>query len=88
MARCGRVGHGRKNWLFIGSVAAGERAANFLTLLSSALRNDLDVFAHVIAVLDAHLAGSTDYANLRPDRCAIVHPEAVRQYRQENRRER
>lgn len=40
-----QVAIGRKNWLFIGSVLAGERAANFLTLVSSALRNDLDVYA-------------------------------------------
>ncbi len=38
-----QVAIGRKNWLFLGSVLAGERAANFLTLVSSALRNDLDV---------------------------------------------
>lgn len=58
-----QVAVGRKNWLFIGSVAAGERAANFLTLVSSALRNDLDVYDYVKAVLDALLAGSCDYAS-------------------------
>lgn len=83
-----QVALGRKNWLFIGSVAAGARAADFLTLVSSAWRNDLDVFAYIKAVLDALLAGSTDYASLRPDRWAIDHPAAIRQYRQEERRER
>jgi transposase len=83
-----QVALGRKNWLFIGSVAAGARAANFLTLVSSALRNDLDVYVYIKAVLDALLAGSTDYASLRPDRWAAAHPEAIRQYRQEERRER
>ncbi len=39
-----QVAVGRKNWIFIGSVAAGERAADFLTLVSSAVRNDLDVW--------------------------------------------
>lgn len=38
---------GRKNWLFIGSIPAGERAADFLTLVSSAWRNDLDVWAYI-----------------------------------------
>ncbi len=57
-----QVALGRKNWLFIGSVAAGERAANFLTL-----RNDLDVYVYLKAVLDALLSVSTDYAALRPD---------------------
>jgi transposase len=83
-----QVAVGRKNWLFIGSVAAGERAANFLTLVSSALRNDLDVYDYVKAVLDALLAGSRDYAALRPDQWAKTHPESVRIYRQEERRDR
>ena len=83
-----QVAIGRKNWLFIGSIPAGERAANFLTLVSSALRNDLDVYTYIKAVLDALLAGSTDYASLRPDRWAAAHPEAIRVYRQEERRDR
>jgi transposase len=83
-----QVAIGRKNWLFIGSVPAGERAANFLTLVSSALRNDLDVYAYIKAVLDALLAGSTDYAALRPDVWAQAHPETIRNYRKEERRDR
>jgi transposase len=83
-----QVAIGRKNWLFIGSVNAGERAANFLTLVSSALRNDLDVWMYLKAVLDALLAGSTDYASLRPDRWAASHPDAIRTYRQDERRDR
>lgn len=83
-----QVAIGRKNWLFIGSVTAGERAADFLTLVSSALRNDLDVWAYIKAVLDALLAGSKDYASLRPDRWAASHPEAIRKYRQAERRDR
>ena len=80
--------HNRKNWLFIGSVAAGERAADFLTLVSSAVRNDLDVWAYVKDVLDQLLAGSTDYESLRPDAWKQSHPEAVRTYRTEERRDR
>lgn len=83
-----QVAVGRKNWLFIGSVAAGERTADFLTLVSSALRNDLDVYAYLKAVLEALLAGSTDYDSLRPDRWAAAHPAALRAYRQQERRER
>jgi len=83
-----QVAVGRKNWLFIGSVRAGERAANFLTLVSSALRNDLDVYAYIKSVLDALLAGSTDYTALRPDVWAQTHPEAIRNYRKEERRDR
>ena len=83
-----QVAIGRKNWLFIGSVAAGERAADFLTLVTSAVRNDLDVWAYLKDVLDRLLAGSTDYETLRPDIWKESHPEAVRQYRAEERRDR
>lgn len=83
-----QVAIGRKNWLFIGSVAAGERAADFLTLVSSAVRNDLDVCVYIKDVLDQLLAGSTDYEPLRPDVWKQSHPEAVRQYRTQERRDR
>ena len=83
-----QVALGRKNWLFIGSVAAGERAANFLTLVSSAVRNDLDVWAYTKDVLDRLLAGETDYAALRPDAWRLAHPEAIRKYRVTERRDR
>jgi transposase len=81
-----QVATGRKNWLFVGSVDAGERAAAFLTLVSSALRNDLDVCTYVKHVLDRLLAGDTDYAALRPDHWAAQHPEHIRVYRQDERR--
>ena len=83
-----QVAIGRKNWLFVGSVAAGERAADLLTLVSSAVRNDLDVWAYVKCVLDCLLAGSADYASLRPDRWAAAHPDQIRTYRKEERRDR
>lgn len=83
-----QVAIGRKNWLFVGSVAAGERAADFLTLVSSAVRNDLDVWVYIKDVLDQLLAGSTDYEPLRPDLWKASHPEAVRQYRAKERRDR
>jgi len=81
-----QVAIGRKNWLFIGSVAAGERAADFLTLVSSAVRNDLDVWAYLKDVLDHLLAGDTGYAALRPDVWRQAHPEAIREYRAVERR--
>ena len=83
-----QVAIGRKNWLFLGSVAAGERMADLMTLVSSALRNDLDVWAYVKDVLDQSLAGGTDYASLRPDRWAALHPEYIRTYRADERRDR
>lgn len=39
-----QVAIGRKNWLFIGSLAAGGRTADLMTLVSSAIRNDLHVW--------------------------------------------
>jgi len=83
-----QVAIGRKNWLFLGSVAAGERMADLLTLVSSALRNDLDVWAYLKDVLDRLLAGGTDYAPLRPDHWAVLHPEHIRTYRTDERRDR
>ena len=83
-----QVALGRKNWLFVGSVEAGRRAADFLTLVSSAVRNDLHVWLYVKDVLDRLLAGETDYAALRPDVWAAVHPEAIREYRATERRDR
>ena len=46
-----RVATGRKNWMFKGSVAAGDRAANLMTIVGSAIRNDLDVAAYLDDVL-------------------------------------
>jgi transposase len=83
-----QVALGRKNWMFIGSVAAGYRAADLMSLVSSAARNDLDVFLYVKDVLDRLLAGEMDYAALRPDVWKQSHPEAIRIYRQEERRSR
>lgn len=83
-----QVALGRKNWLFSGSVAAGQRAADFLTLVSSAWRCDLDVWAYIKDVLDRLLAGDKDYDAMRPDVWGVAHPESIRDYRREERRER
>ena len=80
-----QVAVGRKNWLFAGSVAGGERSAGFMTLVSSALRNDLDVWSYVNDVLHQLLDGLTDYESLLPWQWAQSHPEYVRQYRIEER---
>jgi hypothetical protein len=46
--------------MFIGSVAAGYRAANLMSLVSSAHRNDLDILVYVKHVLDRLLTGLHD----------------------------
>lgn len=82
-----QVAVGRNNWLYLGSPDAGTRAATLLTLISTALRNDLDVWAYLKDVLDKLLAGSTDYESLRADLWKQSHPESVRTYRSEERRD-
>ena len=83
-----QVALGRKNWLFAGSVAGGERSAGFMTLVSSALRNDLDVWRYVKDVLDQFLAGMTNYEPLLPWNWSAAHPEAIRHHRVEERQDR
>ncbi len=83
-----QIALGRKNWLFAGSVAGGERNAGFFTLVSSAIRNDLDVWRYVKDVLDQLLAGRTDYEPLLPWNWAKEHPEAIRTYRVNERKQR
>ena len=82
------VSIGRKNWLFAGSLAGGERNAGFMTLVSSAHRNDLDVWAYVNDVLERLLAGETNYQPLLPWNWAVDHPESIRSYRQQERSDR
>jgi hypothetical protein len=82
-----QVAMGRKAWLFVCSVAGGEQSARMMTLVSSARRHDLDVGLYLKDVLDQLLAGCTDYDRLLPDVWKQSHPEAVREYRVEERRD-
>jgi hypothetical protein len=81
-----QIATGRKNWLFIGSVEAGYRAAILMTIVSTAHRHHLDVWLYVKDVLDRLLAGERDLASLRADRWAQSHPEALRPHRIEEAR--
>ena len=47
-----RVAVGRKNWLFVGSLRAGVRNANMMTLVASAHRNDVDVTKYLVLCPD------------------------------------
>ncbi|MFM9065944.1 MAG: hypothetical protein ACKOUR_01250 [Planctomycetota bacterium] len=42
----------RKNWFFVGSLAGGERPATLMSLVSSAIRNHLDVTAYIRDILE------------------------------------
>ena len=56
-----------------------------MTVVSSAIRNDLDVAAYLEDILEQLLSGSRDYASLRPDVWAAAHPESIRAHRQKER---
>jgi hypothetical protein len=76
-----RVAIGRKNWLFVGSEDAGERTATILSVISSAHRHDLDVWAYLHDVLARLAGGACDLAALLPDAWKAAHPEHVRTFR-------
>ena len=82
-----RVATGRKNWLFKGSLEAGERAARLMTIIGTAIRNDLDVHAYLDDVLRRVLQGETDWSSLTPPTWKESHPGSVREYRQDERRQ-
>jgi hypothetical protein len=52
-----------------------------LTIVSTAHRHNLDVWLYVKDMLDRLLAGDSNFAEMRADRWAQTHPEAIRQYR-------
>ncbi|MCO8123573.1 transposase domain-containing protein [Stieleria sp. TO1_6] len=59
----------------------GEVAALMYSLVSSAARHHLDVWAYVDDCLRRLAVGSTDYEALLPDAWRTSHPESIRQYR-------
>jgi hypothetical protein len=59
-----------------------------MSLVSSARRNEFDIFVSVRDVLDRLLAGETNYDDLRPDVWKQSHPEAMRIHRVEERQAR
>jgi transposase len=72
---------GRKNWEFLGSEAAGPRAAVLFTILAGAKRHRLEPWAYLRDVLLRLSAGETDLEALLPDRWAASHPEHVLEHR-------
>jgi len=49
---CIMNGHERNNWLFAGSLRAGQRAANVMTLIQSAKLNGHDPYRYLKDVLE------------------------------------
>ena len=72
---------GRQNWLFVGSSRGGEVAAAMYSLVSSAARHNLDIWAYVDDCLRRLAGGSMNYESLLPDVWRASHPESIRVYR-------
>jgi transposase len=72
---------GRKNWEFLGSAAAGPRAAVLFTILAGAKRHRLEPWAYLRDVLLRLSVGEADLESLLPDRWAASHPEHVLKHR-------
>ena len=83
-----RIAVGRKNWLFVGCHEGGERAAVILTVIASAHRHDLDVWAYLRDILERLAKGETALEQLLPDVWKASHPQQVRTFREEEREQR
>ena len=62
---------GRKNWLFFGSEAGGERAATIATIIENCRMQDLDPYRYLCETVTELHAGRTDYAALTPQAIAM-----------------
>ncbi|MFN9713926.1 MAG: transposase, partial [Planctomycetota bacterium] len=82
-----RIAIGRKNWLFIGSVRAGIRNAGLMSLVASAQRQEIDLGMYLESAITHLLRGTARPEELLPDRWKANHPEAVRTYREQERRD-
>jgi transposase len=77
---------GRKNWLFLGSESAGPRAAVLYTILTGAKRHHIEPWAYVRDLLLRLHADAPNLEEMRPDRWAAAHPEAILTHRLEESR--
>lgn len=78
---------GRKNYLFLGSEAAGPRAAALYTLLAGAKRHRIEPWAYVRDLLLRLHADDGRLEEMLPDRWAATHPEAILSHRLEESRD-
>jgi transposase len=72
---------GRKNWLFLGSEAAGPRAAVLYTILAGAKRHRIEPWCYVRDLLLRLHADDPRLDEMLPDRWAAAHPEAILNHR-------
>jgi len=78
---------GRKNWLFLGNVDAGPRAAVLSTIMAGAKRHRLEPWAYVKDVLMTLSVNPERVEDLLPDRWGQSHPEHILTHRLEESRE-
>jgi hypothetical protein len=80
---------GRKNWLFLGSQGAGERAAVIYTIMAGAKRHRIEPWAYLNDVILQLAVDASPEAlqRLLPDRWAVAHPEHILDYRLEESRQ-
>jgi transposase len=79
---------GRKNWLFLGSEAAGPRAAVLYTIFAGAKRHRIEPWCYVRELLLRLNADDPRLEEMLPDRWAAAHPEAILTHRLEESRAR
>ncbi len=72
---------GRKNWLFLGSEAAGPRAAVLCTILAGEKRHRIEPWCYVRDLLLRLHADDPRLDEMLPDRWAAAHPGAVLTHR-------
>jgi len=77
---------GRKNWLFLGSEAAGPRAAVLYTILAGAKRHRIEPWCYLRELLLRLHADDLRLEEMLPDRWAAAHPEAILTHRLEESR--
>ena len=80
---------GRKNWMFLGSVEAGPRAAVLCTIIAGAKRHRLEPWAYLRDVIQQLSVDASPeaLARLLPDRWALAHPEQILSHRVEESRQ-
>jgi len=77
---------GRKNYLFLGSEAAGPRAAVLYTIMAGAKRHRIEPWTYVRDLLLRLHADDPCLEEMLPDRWAAAHPEAILNHRLEESR--
>ena len=84
------VAIGRKNWLFVGSPAAGDRAAILMSLIESCKRNGVEPWAYIKDVLQKLAAepSGSELGVLLPDKWLLANPSHRWQIDQIRRNER